>query len=113
MVLRTAASISLTVPQAGTPMFVACSAAPRRPGCITVVLSRADRGRGAQRRGGFRGRYLSRRMAAVNVPELTTQEAQVAQMARDGLTNPEIGTRLFISADRPVSPSESVRQTQQ
>jgi DNA-binding CsgD family transcriptional regulator len=25
-------------------------------------------------------------------------EAQVAQLARDGLSNPEIGTRLFISA---------------
>jgi len=30
--------------------------------------------------------------------ELTAQEAQVATLARDGLSNPEIGTRLFISA---------------
>jgi DNA-binding CsgD family transcriptional regulator/Spy/CpxP family protein refolding chaperone len=30
--------------------------------------------------------------------ELTAQEAQVAGMARDGLSNPEIGARLFISA---------------
>ena len=30
--------------------------------------------------------------------ELTAQEAQVARLAREGLSNPEIGTRLFISA---------------
>jgi DNA-binding CsgD family transcriptional regulator len=29
--------------------------------------------------------------------ELTAQEAQVARLAREGLSNPEIGTRLFIS----------------
>jgi DNA-binding CsgD family transcriptional regulator len=28
---------------------------------------------------------------------LTAQEAQIARMARDGLSNPEIGTRLFLS----------------
>ena len=38
------------------------------------------------------------RKRTVDVPgELTAQEAQIAELARGGLSNPEIGTRLFIS----------------
>jgi DNA-binding CsgD family transcriptional regulator len=37
------------------------------------------------------------RTAATSEP-LTAQEAEVARLARDGLSNPEIGVRLLISA---------------
>jgi len=38
-----------------------------------------------------------RRRTAETRDELTAQEGQIARLARDGLSNPEIGTRLFIS----------------
>jgi DNA-binding NarL/FixJ family response regulator len=39
----------------------------------------------------------ARRRTAETRDQLTPQEAQIAGMARDGLSNPEIGARLFIS----------------
>lgn len=43
-------------------------------------------------------RVRPRRSAAASAAMLTAQEARVAAMAREGLSNPEIGERLFISA---------------
>jgi DNA-binding NarL/FixJ family response regulator len=40
----------------------------------------------------------SRKRTVTRTPELTAQEIQVARLAREGLSNPEIATRLFISS---------------
>jgi len=44
------------------------------------------------------GEYARKRSPAARHEELTAQELLISTLARDGLSNPEIGTRLFISA---------------
>jgi DNA-binding CsgD family transcriptional regulator len=58
----------------------------------------AERARRELQATGEAVRKRAARAAADASQELTAQEAQVARLARDGLSNPEIGARLFISA---------------
>ena len=43
------------------------------------------------------GEKIRRRTAPAD-GSLTAQEAQIVRLVKEGLTNPEIGTRLFLSA---------------
>jgi DNA-binding CsgD family transcriptional regulator len=52
----------------------------------------------ARRELGATGETRARKRGASSQSDLTAQEAQVAKLAREGLSNPEIGARLFISA---------------
>ena len=58
----------------------------------------AERARRELAATGETARKRTARAAAEASEALTAQEAQVARLARDGLSNPEIGARLFISS---------------
>jgi DNA-binding CsgD family transcriptional regulator len=58
----------------------------------------AERARRELAATGETARKRTARAAAPGSQQLTPQEAQIAQLARDGLSNPEIGTRLFLSS---------------
>jgi DNA-binding CsgD family transcriptional regulator len=57
-----------------------------------------ERARRELRATGETARKRTAQAAAPADQQLTPQEAQVARLARDGLSNPEIGARLFISS---------------
>jgi DNA-binding NarL/FixJ family response regulator len=58
---------------------------------VSVFAARAERELRAT------GETARKRAPAAGHEELTAQEALIARLARDGLSNPEIGTRLFLS----------------
>ena len=54
--------------------------------------------RGARWRELLASGETARKRTVESPDQLTAREAQIARLARDGLSNPEIGARLFISA---------------
>ena len=83
-------------------------AAPQAPPLRSArAPSRGARAAGIDGPGGFAdrarhelratGETARKRAALAADAQLTAHEAQIAQLARDGLSNPEIGARLFLS----------------
>ena len=67
-------------------------------GVAAVVMGAEAFAERAQRELRAIGETARKRTAVAMNEELTGQEAQIARLARAGLSNPEIGARLFISA---------------
>jgi hypothetical protein len=88
---------------ASTP---ASSCASRTPCWTRWASRRSPTGPAASWRPSARPPQAGRR----DHPRAGRPGGQVARLARDGLSNPEIGARLFINAHGPVPPGQGLRQ---